>query len=226
MYANPSTIPSVQVGAGFPLQSTSAIPQAPMQSNLAPVQTGSIMSVPPGTLVPVQVGNNIVQVPTQPVQTQTVHMSIQPQPQYQTISVPVTSTVEAPVDLPPNVVPAPQYGQATTPSLKTLPARIIKKELPPQFKQRMLPAKVVTQRLPPIGPPATPEPTPVQSVPVYEPPRQSIVVQQVPTSTVLVPVVQAPQYQTVSVPVSTIQTAPIAQPSVANYGTTSVLAQF
>ena len=226
MYANPSTIPSVQVGAGFPLQSTSAIPQAPMQSNLAPVQTGSIMGVPPGTLVPVQVGNNIVQVPTQPVQTQTVHMSIQPQPQYQTISVPVTSTVEAPVDLPPNVVPAPQYGQATTPSLKTLPARIIKKELPPQFKQRMLPAKVVTQRLPPIGPPATPEPTPVQSVPVYEPPRQSIVVQQVPTSTVFVPVVQAPQYQTVSVPVSTIQTAPIAQPSVANYGTTSVLAQF
>ena len=226
MYANPSTIPSVQVGAGFPLQSTSAIPQAPMQSNLAPVQTGSIMSVPPGTLVPVQVGNNIVQVPTQPVQTQTVHMSIQPQPQYQTISVPVTSTVEAPVDLPPNVVPAPQYGQATTPSLKTLPARIIKKELPPQYKQKMLPAKVVTQRLPPIGPPATPEPTPVQSVPVYEPPRQSIVVQQVPTSTVLVPVVQAPQYQTVSVPVSTIQTAPIAQPSVANYGTTSVLAQF
>ena len=226
MYANPSTIPSVQVGAGFPLQSTSAIPQAPMQSNLAPVQTGSIMSVPPGTLVPVQVGNNIVQVPTQPVQTQTVHMSIQPQPQYQTISVPVTSTVEAPVDLPPNVVPAPQYGQATTPSLKTLPARIIKKELPPQYKQKMLPAKVVTQRLPPIGPPATPEPTPVQSVPVYEPPRQSIVVQQVPTSTVLVPVVQAPQYHTVSVPVSTIQTAPIAQPSVANYGTTSVLAQF
>ena len=226
MYANPSTIPSVQVGAGFPLQSTSAMPQAPMQSNMAPVQTGSIMSVPPGTLVPVQVGNNIVQVPTQPVQTQTVHMSIQPQPQYQTISVPVTSTVEAPVDLPPNVVPAPQYGQATTPSLKTLPARIIKKELPPQYKQKMLPAKVVTQRLPPIGPPATPEPTPVQSVPVYEPPRQSIVVQQVPTSTVLVPVVQAPQYQTVSVPVSTIQTAPIAQPSVANYGTTSVLAQF
>ena len=226
MYANPSTIPSVQVGAGFPLQSTSAMPQAPMQSNMAPFQTGSIMGVPPGTLVPVQVGNNIVQVPTQPVQTQTVHMSIQPQPQYQTISVPVTSTVEAPVDLPPNVVPAPQYGQATTPSLKTLPARIIKKELPPQYKQKMLPAKVVTQRLPPIGPPATPEPTPVQSVPVYEPPRQSIVVQQVPTSTVLVPVVQAPQYQTVSVPVSTIQTAPIAQPSVANYGTTSVLAQF
>ena len=226
MYANPSTIPSVQVGAGFPLQSTSAIPQAPMQSNLAPVQTGSIMGVPPGTLVPVQVGNNIVQVPTQPVQTQTVHMSIQPQPQYQTISVPVTSTVEAPVDLPPNVVPAPQYGQATTPSLKTLPARIIKKELPPQYKQKMLPAKVVTQRLPPIGPPATPEPTPVQSAPVYEAPRQSIVVQQVPTQTLLVPVVQAPQYQTVSVPVSTIQTAPIAQPSVANYGTTSVLAQF
>ena len=78
MYANPSTIPSVQVGAGFPLQSTSAMPQAPMQSNMAPVQTGSIMGVPPGTLVPVQVGNSIVQVPTQPVQTQTVHMSIQP----------------------------------------------------------------------------------------------------------------------------------------------------
>ena len=42
----------------------------------------------------------------------------------------------------------------------------------------------------------------------------------------MVPTVSVPQYQTVSVPVSTIQTAPIAQPSVANYGTTSVLATY
>jgi len=126
-----------------------------------------------------------------------MHMSIQSQPQYQTISVPITFTVEAPVDLPPNVVTAPQYGQATTPTLKTLQPRIIKKELPPQYKQKMLPAKVVTQRLPPIGSPPTPEAALIQSTPVYEPPRHSIVVQQVPTQTVLVPVVQAPQYQTV-----------------------------
>ena len=198
------------------------MPQAPMQSNMAQVQIGSIMGVPPGTLVPVQVGNSVMQVPTQPVQTQVLHMSIQPQ-QYQTVS---ASTVEAPVDLPPNVVPAPQYGQATTPTLKTLQPRIIKKELPPQYKQKMLPAKVVTQRLPPIGPLPTPEAAPIQSTPVYEPPRQSVVVHQVPTSTMLVPVVQAPQYQTVSVPMTTIQTTPIAQPSVANYGTTSIISQY
>ena len=152
MYANPSVIPSVQVGAGVPLQSTT-MPQTAVQSTMAPVQSGSVLGVAPGTIVPVRLGNSIVHVPTQPVQTQTLHMSMQPQPQYQTVSVPAEP--EVPMGLPENVVPAPQYGQATTPTLKTLKPRIIRKELPPQYKTRQLPAKVVTQRLPPIGPPAT-----------------------------------------------------------------------
>jgi len=224
MYANPSVIPSVQVGAGVPLQSTT-MPQTAVQSTMAPVQSGSVLGVAPGTIVPVRLGNSIVHVPTQPVQTQTLHMSIQPQPQYQTVSVPAEP--EVPMGLPENVVPAPQYGQATTPTLKTLKPRIIRKELPPQYKTRQLPAKVVTQRLPPIGPPATPQQANYQ-VPI-EPPQQVqtvVVPQPTPVQTIMVPTVSVPQYQTVSVPVSTIQTAPIAQPSVANYGTTSVLATY
>ena len=139
MYANPSVIPSVQVGAGVPLQSTT-MPQTAVQSTMAPVQSGSVLGVAPGTIVPVRLGNSIVHVPTQPVQTQTLHMSMQPQPQYQTVSVPAEP--EVPMGLPENVVPAPQYGQATTPTLKTLKPRIIRKELPPQYKTRQLPAKV------------------------------------------------------------------------------------
>ena len=66
-------IPSVQEGAGVPFQSTSAMPQAVVQT---PVQSGSLMGVPSGTLVPVQLENRIVHVPTQPMQTKIVHMSI------------------------------------------------------------------------------------------------------------------------------------------------------
>ena len=105
MLSNPSVIPSVQVGAGIPFQSTSAVPyqsaipqpsllpgqagaiaQSTLrQSNMAPVQSGSIMQVPPGTMVPVQAGGSIVMVPTQPVATQSsVQMSVQPT--YQTTS--------------------------------------------------------------------------------------------------------------------------------------------
>ena len=73
MYLSPSMIPSVQVGTGVPFQSTSTMPQAAVQT---PVQSGSLIGVPPGILVPVQLGNSIVHVPTQPVQIQTVHMLI------------------------------------------------------------------------------------------------------------------------------------------------------
>ena len=73
MHLSPSMIPSVKVGAGVPFQSTSAMPQAVVQT---PVQSGSLMGVPPDTLVPVQLGNMFVHVPSQPVQTQTVHMLI------------------------------------------------------------------------------------------------------------------------------------------------------
>lgn len=258
-----SVIPSVQVGAGIPLQSTSAvgsvgypsaIPQpsllpvqggaiaqsAMQQSNMAPVQSGSIMQVPPGTMVPVQAGGSIVMVPTQPVATQSVQMSVQPQ--YQTTSYQPqvqTTTYQTQVETEPQLPyePAPSYGQTTTPQLKTLEPRIIRNQLPPQHKTVTLPAKIVTTRLPPIGPPPTPElnlqlPPPtlppaqtIQSVVVPEPvqPVQSVqtvmVPQPVPIQSVVVP-----QYQTLSVP--TMQTASLVQPSAPKYGSTSVIAQY
>jgi hypothetical protein len=240
-------IPSVQVGAGIPLQSTqmsmaqSALPQqsvaqSAVQQNMAPVQAGSILQLPPGSMVPVQAGNSIVYVPTQPIATQQV--SAQPQVQYQ------TQTYQAPVETQfdpstANLQEAPQYGNTTTPQLKTLQPRIVRNELPPQYKRVVLPAKVITTRLPPIGPPPTPElnfqlPPPAetyQSVTVPQPVQtvQSVVVPQ-PVQTVqsvMMPMsVQAPQYQTASVPMPAYQTASIPQLSQPNFGTTSVTAQY
>ena len=243
-------IPSVQVGAGIPLQSTqmsmaqSALPQqsvaqSAVQQNMAPVQAGSILQLPPGSMVPVQAGNSIVYVPTQPIATQQV--SAQPQVQYQ------TQTYQAPVETvqsqfdpsTANLQEAPQYGNTTTPQLKTLQPRIVRNELPPQYKRVVLPAKVITTRLPPIGPPPTPElnfqlPPPAetyQSVTVPQPVQtvQSVVVPQ-PVQTVqsvMMPMsVQAPQYQTASVPMPAYQTASIPQLSQPNFGTTSVTAQY
>jgi hypothetical protein len=240
-------IPSVQVGAGIPLQSTqmsmaqSALPQqsvaqSAVQQNMAPVQAGSILQLPPGSMVPVQAGNSIVYVPTQPIATQQV--SAQPQVQYQ------TQTYQAPVETQfdpstANLQEAPQYGNTTTPQLKTLQPRIVRNELPPQYKRVVLPAKVITTRLPPIGPPPTPElnfqlPPPAetyQSVTVPQPVQtvQSVMVPQ-PVQTVqsvMMPMsVQAPQYQTASVPMPAYQTASIPQLSQPNFGTTSVTAQY
>lgn len=244
---NNTMIPSVQVGAGIPLQSTqmsmaqSALPQqsvaqSAVQQNMAPVQAGSILQLPPGSMVPVQAGNSIVYVPTQPIATQQV--SVQPQVQYQ------TQTYQAPVETQfdpstANLQEAPQYGNTTTPQLKTLQPRIVRNELPPQYKRVVLPAKVITTRLPPIGPPPTPElnfqlPPPAetyQSVTVPQPVQtvQSVMVPQ-PVQTVqsvMMPMsVQAPQYQTASVPMPAYQTASIPQLSQPNFGTTSVTAQY
>lgn len=251
---NNTMIPSVQVGAGIPLQSTqmsmaqSALPQqsvaqSAVQQNMAPVQAGSILQLPPGSMVPVQAGNSIVYVPTQPIATQQV--SVQPQVQYQ------TQTYQAPVETQyeqvqsqfdpstANLQEAPQYGNTTTPQLKTLQPRIVRNELPPQYKRVVLPAKVITTRLPPIGPPPTPElnfqlPPPAetyQSVTVPQPIQtvQSVMVPQ-PVQTVqsvMMPMsVQAPQYQTASVPMPAYQTASIPQLSQPNFGTTSVTAQY
>ena len=259
MYANPSLIPSVQVGQGIPLQSSSvAVPQASMlpaqasaiaqssiQQNMAPVQSGSIMQLPPGTMVPVRVGNSIVQVPTQPVQVQTV----QPQYQIQSVQVPTpppveTQYVQQEISLPPNTYPTTQYQGTTTPQLKTLQPKLVRNELPPQYKTVTLPPKVVTQRLPPIGPPPTPElnlqsyamPEPVQTyvppepVQTYVPPPQPVQTVMVPqVRTVMVPrvsTVMVPQYQTTSLPVPNYQNATMIQPSAPKFGTTSVVAQY
>lgn len=292
MLGNTTMIPSVQVGAGIPLQTSSAvinpsvvplqqpliaqsaIPQqssipaqtgviaqsAAPQMNMAPQTAGSMLSVPPGTMVPVRVGNSIVMAPTQPVQVQTqsvVQTSIPqppPQPEYQIASyqppvetVPVETEV-VPEPMGPNVFPAPQFGQTTTPQLITNKAKVVRSTLPPQYKTVTLPAKIVTERLPPIGPPPTPEldiPLPPPPVETYIPPEpvqtyqpvqsvqqvKTVMVPQVKTvmvpqvKTVMVPQTQVstiPQYQTTSVPmVSTV--GQLAQPK---YGSTSVIAQY
>ena len=268
MLANNTMIPSVQVGAGIPLQSgamstvQSVYPQqnlAPLQAsltpvqagsvvqstaqqNMAPVQPGSLLQLPPGSMVPVQAGNSIVYVPTQPVATQatTVNMSVQQPVQYQTQSYHPEPVVEQQA-FPQleNVTEAPEFGSTTTPQLRTLQPRIVRNELPPQYKRVVLPAKVITTRLPPIGPPPTPElnfqlPPPAetyQSVTVPQPVQtvQSVMVPQ-PVQTVqsvMMPMsVQAPQYQTASVPMPAYQTASIPQLSQPNFGTTSVTAQY
>lgn len=221
-------IPSVQVGAGIPLQSSV------QQTNMAPVTSGSLLQLPPGTLVPVKVGNSIVMAPTQPVANQPV----QPQYEVETYQVPVQSQQEYVPG--PNVYPAPQYQQETTPQLRTLQPKIVKNQLPPQHKQVVLPAKVVTTHLPPIGPPPTPELDiplpPVQPVAIPEPvtvpvrPVQTVLVPkpvtyQIPVQSVAVPnyqVVSVPNYQTTSVP--NYQTA--TQFSAPKYGSTSVIAQY
>ena len=280
MYTNPSLIPSVQVGAGIPLQSTSAavIPSAIPQAGLAPgqigsvaqsgipiqsvapvqsiaqtqsmqtVQSGSLLQVPPGTMVPVQVGNSIVQVPTQPVATQQVttqSIQVPVQSTYQTTSYqPTVENQYIPDD--PNTVPAPQYGQTQTPTLKTLQPRIIRNQLPPQHKTVTLPAKIVTTRLPPIGPPPTPElnlnipppalppmetvesvvlPQPVQQVQTYQSVQQVPVqsIQQVPVQSIQqVPVQSIQQVPVQSVLVSQPVQVPIQSVVVPQYQTTSV----
>ena len=248
---NNTMIPSVQVGSGIPLQSTAmsmaqstypqqSVAQSAVQQNMAPVQAGSILQLPPGSMVPVQAGNSIVYVPTQPIATQQV--SVQPQVQYQTqtYQAPVETQVQSQFDpSTANLQEAPQYGNTTTPQLKTLQPRIVRNELPPQYKRVVLPAKVITTRLPPIGPPPTPElnfqlPPPAetyQSVTVPQPVQtvQSVMVPQ-PVQTVqsvMMPMsVQAPQYQTASVPMPAYQTASIPQLSQPNFGTTSVTAQY
>ena len=60
-----------------------------------------------------------------------------------------------------NIFPAqpgqfpPEAYQNQTPSVRTLPPKIVKNTLPPQYKTNTLPPKVVTTRLQPIFPPGT-----------------------------------------------------------------------
>ena len=73
-----------------------------------------------------------------------------------------TSSVQAePLNLGPNIFPAqpcqlpPEAYQSQTPTVRTLPPKIVKNTLPPQYKTQNLPPKVVTTRLQPIFPPGT-----------------------------------------------------------------------
>jgi hypothetical protein len=263
MLADNTLMPSVQVGAGIPLQSTAmstvqnsyalqnmaplqasltqvqagSIAQSTAQQNMAPFQPGSLTQLPPGSMVPVQAGNSIVYVPTQPVaaQASTVNMTVQQPVQYQTQSVqylksePVVEQQAFPQLE--NVTEAPEYGSTTTPQLKTLQPRIVKNELPPQYKQVTLPAKVITTRLPPIGPPPTPElnfqlPPPPVETDQYTKPVEQVQSVMIPQPVQQVQSVMVPQYQIASVPAPAYQTSSIPQMAAPKFGTTSVVAQY
>ncbi len=64
-------------------------------------------------------------------------------------------------NLGPNIFPAqpgqlpPEAFQSQTPTVRTLPPKVVKNTLPPQYKTQTLPPKVVTTRLQPIFPPAS-----------------------------------------------------------------------
>ena len=66
-----------------------------------------------------------------------------------------------PLNLGPNIFPAqpgqlpPEAYQSQTPTVRTLPPKVVKNTLPPQYKTNTLPPKVVTTRLQPIFPPGT-----------------------------------------------------------------------
>ena len=178
MDGSTTAIPSIQMGAGVPLTS------------MAPVQVGSIMQVPPGTMVPVKVGGNIVHVPTQ------------------------TQEYVPPME---NIFPAPQYQHLNAPTIKTLPPKIVRNNLPPQHKQVMLPPKIVQQRLPPLGPLPTPQLNiPQMAPPVPVPAPMPVPVQ--PIQSVMVP----QQIPTIQVPVQSYAPATSVQLSTPNFGTTSV----
>ena len=72
-----------------------------------------------------------------------------------------TTPVDQPVNLGPNIFPAqpgqlpPEAFQSQTPTVRTLPPKVVKNTLPPQYKTQQLPPKVVTTRLQPIFPPGT-----------------------------------------------------------------------
>ena len=88
-------------------------------------------------------------------------MSMQFAQGYGTTSVGADFGASAQPSLGPNIFPAqpgqlpPEAFQSSTPTVRTLPPKVVKNTLPPQYKTNTLPPKVVTTRLQPIFPPGT-----------------------------------------------------------------------
>ena len=208
-------------------------------ANANPVKAGSIVGLPVGSLVHVNVGGNLVPVRTVPAPMTNIQTSVQV-PTYATTSVPVQTMTSV-------VQTAPAEGNPT-PTVRTLPPRIVRNQLAPKYNTVTLPAKVVQTRLAPILPPPTPQLSiqapPVQSVPLPPPPMpttfatQSITVP--PVQSVTVPntlqsvtlpprvqsVVRAPltvptQTLSVQAPITTTTTS-IMPTTTTTYGTASV----
>ncbi len=197
---------------------TSPIPTGsvvPVGLPINPVKVGSIISYPPGTPVPVNVGGSIVNVKTVPAPAQSV---------YQTTSVPVATPAAVSVtgtslNIPVAANTSVATSTAPTPTLRTLPPKIIRNQLPPKYNTVTLPAQVVQTRLPPLGPPATPQlsqiavSTPITTVKV--PKVQQVVVPNKTRISIPVPVPGAVQSVGSSV-------VPVAQSVVAPVGVGSV----
>ena len=121
--------------------------------SVQPVKVGSIVGLPPGSVVPAAMTTTNV------VQTQAVPTTIQTEQ----VNLPTTPIQAAP-----------------TPTLRILPLKIVRNQLSPKYNTATLPEKVVTTRLPPLPtppavsvaiPPLTktvvkiiPMPTPVKSI--------------------------------------------------------------
>ena len=208
-------------------------------ANANPVTAGSIVGLPVGSLVHVNVNGNLVPVRTVPAPMTSAQTSVQV-PAYTTTSVPVQTMTSV-------IQNAPAEGNPT-PTVRTLPAKIVRNQLAPKYNTVTLPAKVVQTRLAPILPPPTPQLSiqapPVQTVPLPPPPMpttfatQSITVPPVQSVTVpntlqsvtLPPTVQsvvrspltAPtQTLSVQAPVTTTTTS-ILPTTTTTYGTASV----
>ena len=161
--------------AQAPVLGTTSIPTASIVPGggiaMEPVRQGSLIAVPPGTTVPVNVNGSIVHVKTVPAP--------------QTASVRVSNPVPKGSNL------------GNVPSIITLPPKYIKTQLPPKYNTETLPEKIIQQKLPPLGPPTLPPKLsiPTQSVvvpqpqPVVVPSTQSVVVP--PPQPVVVPSTQS-----------------------------------
>jgi len=183
------------------------------EAKINPVEAGSIVGLPVGSIVHINVNGSLVPVKTvpAPMASTTVQQTVPLPPpavtstyQTQSVQVPQFAANES-VQVTGNVQGNP------TPTIKTLPPRIVKNELPAKYNTVTLPPKVVTTRLSPILPP----PTPKLSIPT--PPAQSVTLPQtaVHSSVTLPPPVQsvaAPQTIQTSIPLPPPQSVTLPPP--------------
>ncbi len=190
--------------------------------SVVPMASMGVIPVTTQRLVPISVvpmaNQSIVQAPTQSVlRVSTQPLSVPLPAPVQSIAVPAPSIPVSQQFASTNVVPMgtpmPMAGPLPpqlTPTVRTLPPRIVRNQLPPTYKQVVLPAKIVQSRLPPIGPPPTPQIPFPSSVPVPGSIQTVQSIQQIPVQSFAMPV------QSVAVP-STYQSV-----NAIPYGTSSV----
>lgn len=225
-----TSIQPTNINNGLP--SGSIIPGE--QAKVNPVQAGSIVGLPVGSIVHVNVNGSLVPVKTVPapmasttMQTQTVPLPSPPVATYQ------TQSVQVPQYIPTGSVNVTGSVQGNpTPTIKTLPPRIVKNELPAKYNTVTLPPKIVTTRLSPILPP----PTPQLSIP--SPPVQSLTVPQTVQTSIPLPSPQSvtlptstsvynPNIQSISLPLQPVVNTSVqglntqVQPATTQYASTS-----